>query len=193
MNLTQLLEMLELDEPADFEYVESFADIVENDEEIGEEALCELFAETDPETVSEIISHYFQDIIEVLEDEEICSLLEEIMYSLKALIEDEDDEQSLYRFGEELARFQTWYSFESAVYCVPVGEEDGRTLNLRDAVTQKRLEKIENEEYAFDFSECLDYEIEDYILDMASVSRERDAEMADDEMSEDGYMYDDER
>ncbi len=179
MNLTELLQMLDIDEPADFEYVESFAEIVENDDEITADVLAEFFQETDSEVVSELIRSYFTEISEILDESDICELLDTIMYSLIALIEDEDDDQSVYRFAEELEKFQTWYSFESAVVCRPVGEEAEVVLNVRDAVTQKRLEKIENEEYDYDYSGCLDYEIDEFILDMASVSRERADEEED--------------
>ena len=189
MNLTELLELIEIDEPADFEYVESFAEIVENDDEIPEEVLCELFRETDPETVSELIDSYFTEIEEILEDGDICELLETIKYSLMALIED-GDEQSIYRFGEELARFQIWYSFESQVIARELGEDQERVLCLRDAVTQKRLEKFEGEGYDYDFSECLDYEIEEFILDMAGVSRERRMTDGSDDLMDNGYVYD---
>lgn len=189
MNLTELLELIEIDEPADFEYVESFAEIVENDDEIPEEVLCELFRETDPETVSELIDSYFTEIEEILEDGDICELLETIKYSLMALIED-GDEQSIYRFGEELARFQIWYSFESQVISRELGEDQERVLCLRDAVTQKRLEKFEGEGYDYDFSECLDYEIEEFILDMAGVSRERRMTDGSDDLMDNGYVYD---
>ena len=189
MNLTELLELIEIDEPADFEYVESFAEIVENDDEIPEEVLCELFRETDPETVSELIDSYFTEIEEILENGDICELLETIKYSLMALIED-GDEQSIYRFGEELARFQIWYSFESQVIARELGEDQERVLCLRDAVTQKRLEKFEGEGYEYDFSECLDYEIEEFILDMAGVSRERRMTDGSDDLMDNGYVYD---
>lgn len=189
MNLTELLELIEIDEPADFEYVESFAEIVENDDEIPEEVLCELFRETDPETVSELIDSYFTEIEEILDQSDICELLETIKFSLMALIED-GDEQSIYRFGEELARFQIWYSFESQVIARELGEDQERVLCLRDAVTQKRLEKFEGEGYDYDFSECLDYEIEEFILDMAGVSRERRMTDGSDDLMDNGYVYD---
>ena len=189
MNLTELLELIEIDEPADFEYVESFAEIVENDDEIPEEVLCELFRETDPETVSELIDSYFTEIEEILDQSDICELLETIKFSLMALIED-GDEQSIYRFGEELARFQIWYSFESQVIARELGEDQERVLCLRDAVTQKRLEKFEGEGYDYDFSECLDYEIEEFILDMAGVSRERRMTGGSDDLMDNGYVYD---
>lgn len=191
MNLTELLDLLEIDGPEDFEYVESFAELVENDEEIPEEVLCELFRETDPETVSELIDSYFSEITEILDDPDICEVLDQIRYSLMALITD-DDEQSIYRFGEEVARFQVWYSFESQVAARAVGEDDEHVLCLRDAVTQKRLNKIEGEEYDYDYSDCLDYEIDEFILDMASVSRERDMFDSSEDLMDNGYVYDDE-
>ena len=63
MSLNELLDLIGIDEPDEFEYFENFADIVESDEEIPEETLAELFRSTDPETVSEIIEQYFDDIM----------------------------------------------------------------------------------------------------------------------------------
>ena len=191
MNLSELLALLEIDEPADFDYVETFAELVENDEEIPEEVLCELFQETDPDVISELIDSYFSEITQILDEPEICETLDSVRYALMALIEDDDD-QSIYRFGEELARFHEWYCFDSHVRASIIGEENERSFCLRDAVTQKRLEKIEGEEYVFDFSDCLDYELDDFILDMASVSRERAEENGSDDLMDNGYVYDDE-
>ena len=71
-----------------------------------------------------------------------------------------------------------------------LGEDQERVLCLRDAVTQKRLEKFEGEGYDYDFSECLDYEIEEFILDMAGVSRERRMTDGSDDLMDNGYVYD---
>ena len=85
MNLSELLALLEIDEPADFDYVETFAELVENDEEIPEEVLCELFQETDPEVISELIDSYFSEITQILDEPEICETLDSVRYSLIAL------------------------------------------------------------------------------------------------------------
>ena len=48
MGLNELLELIGLHEPDEFEYFENFADIVESDEEIPVETLADLFHHTDP-------------------------------------------------------------------------------------------------------------------------------------------------
>ena len=94
MNLNELLEMLELGEPAEFEYFENFADIVESDEDIEEDALVELFSETDRDAVADIIGNYFDELLTILDGQytDIGNLLTVIRDVLTVLICDESDE-----------------------------------------------------------------------------------------------------
>ena len=55
-----------------------------------------------------------------------------------------------------------------------------------------RMEKLENEERTYDFSDALDYEIDDYVLDLAGESRDRRMEDASEDFMDNGYVYDDE-
>ena len=63
-------------------------------------------------------------------------------------------------------------------------------LPLRDALTLLRLEKLGEEEYSYDFSECLDYELEDYIMSFADLARAEAEEEED--LIQNGYSMDDE-
>ncbi len=194
MRLNELLEILGIDEPDEFEYFENFADLVESDEDIPEETLAELFNHTDPETVSEIIEQYFDDIMTPLTEghSDIYALLDTIKHVLVALMLEDDDDSSVARFCEELHKFHVWYSFESAVECSDITGEDSKVLPLRDAITVMRMEKLENEERTYDFSDALDYEIDDYVLDLAGESRDRRMEDVSEDFMDNGYVYDDE-
>ena len=193
MRLNELLELIGIDEPDEFEYFENFADIVESDEDIPEETLAELFNHTDPETVAEIIEQYFDDIMSPLGEEhsQMYSLLDTIKHVFIALIM-EDDDSSMAHFAEELHKFHVWYSFESGVECTDLSGEESKELPLRDAITVMRMSKLDNEDMNYDFSSCLDYEIDDYLLDMAGESRDRRMEDASEDFIENGYVYDDE-
>lgn len=193
MSLNELLNLIGIDEPDEFEYFENFADIVESDEEIPEETLAELFRSTDPETVSEIIEQYFDDIMNVVSTDhpDIYALLDTIRNVLIALIlADDDEDESIDLFAEELIKFHTWYSFESAVDVTEMGEDIPTVHTLKDAITVMRIGKLDNEEHICDFSGCTDYEIDDYILDLASESRDRRMEDPNEDYLEHGYVYD---
>lgn len=193
MSLNELMELIGIDSPDEFEYFENFADIVESDEEIPSETLAELFRSTDPETVSETIEQYFDDIMNAVTTEhpDIYALLDTIKNVLVSLIlSDEDDDESVELFAEELEKFHTWYSFESAVDVTEMGEDSSQVMTVKDAITVMRIGKLDNEEHICDFSGCTDYEIDDYILDLASESRDRRIDDPDEDYLDNGYVLD---
>ena len=49
-------------------------------------------------------------------------------------------------------------------------------LAIRDALVNARLEKLGTEEYAYDFSEALDYELEEFIMTYADLAGAEDDE-----------------
>ena len=193
MSLNELMELIGIDSPDEFEYFENFADIVESDEEIPSETLAELFRSTDPAAVSEIIDQYFDDIMNAVTTEhpDIYALLDTLRNVLTALIlENDDDEESVELFAEELEKFHMWYSFESAVEVTEMGEESSQVMTVKDAITVIRIGKLDNEEHICDFSGCTEYEIDDYILDLASESRDRRLDDPGEDYLDNGYVLD---
>lgn len=195
MDLNELMEMLEIEEPGEFEYFENFADLIESDETIPEETLYQLFSQTDPKIVSELIHNYFEDMLEAMPESsaEMYTLLENIKRSLIGLLQTSEDESLMRHFVEELHRFKTWFCAESEVGCKSLSDGEEKVLPLRDALVLSRLEKMEEDEYQYDFEECLKYEIDEYIMSFADLAVEEDE---DDEENADlldsGYVYDDE-
>jgi len=195
MDLRELLEFLEIDEPSEFEYFENFADLIESDETISEETLFQLFSEADPKTVSELINGYFDDMLEAMPESsaEMYTLLENIKRSLVGLLRTSEEESLMRHFVEELFRFKVWFCFESEVGCKSMSDGTEKILPLRDALVLSRLEKMEEDEYQYDFEDCLKYEIDEYIMSFAEIAATVDDE--DEEQSdllENGYVYDDE-
>ncbi|MEA4922643.1 MAG: hypothetical protein VB031_04660 [Eubacteriaceae bacterium] len=194
MELQELLEMLELDEPEEFEYFENFADLIECDEDIPEETLYLLFSQTEPETIADIINSYFDELQEAVPDEgvDIYTLLESIKMALIGLMRSGDEDNAMVHFAEELAKFKNWYSFESAVTCRNLSTDEEKVLSLRDALTLARLEKMNDEEYSYDFTDCLDYELEDYIMGFADMAQNENVGEENEDIMSSGYVYDDE-
>ncbi len=192
LDLQELLEMLGIEEPEEFEYYENFADLVESDEEISADVLAALFSDTDPVVVSDIIEQYFDDMLETLPQDvqDIHLLVENIKLSLMGLLKSGDDEKTIMDFAEEVSKFRVWYSFESAVECTNTETGEDKVLPLRDALTLVRLEKLGEEEYSYDFTESLDYELEDYIMSFADLARVDEEEEED--LLQNGYVLDEE-
>ena len=59
MNREQLYEYLDIDTPADFEYFENMADLVEAEAEIPSEAVFPLFEGADKTVLEELFTNYF--------------------------------------------------------------------------------------------------------------------------------------
>jgi len=195
MDLNELLEYLEIDEPCEFEYFENLADLIEADEAIPEETMFQLFSETDPKIVSELINSYFDDMLEAMPDSstEMYALIENIKRSLVGLLHSTEEESLLRHFVEELCRFKVWYTFESEVICTSLTDASEKVLSLRDALILSRLEKLEEEEYQYDFEECLKYEIDEYIMSFAEIAAAADDDEEEkSDLMDNGYIYDDE-
>ena len=60
MNYEELLNYLDIEDPAEFEYFEAMVDLVECDEYIEQEALFGVFAKADKEMLSGLLDEYFE-------------------------------------------------------------------------------------------------------------------------------------
>ncbi len=176
MDINELLEYLDIEEPSQFEYFEAMADLAESEEYMDPETLFPLFDGADGETVARLTEDYFKDILEGLPENsgEIFSLLHQIKLALTGLIANSGDESDIRRFAEEFSRFRNWYSITSDVELV--SEETGERLHhsLRDAVTASRLEKLGGEKYRYDFENALEYELDGYTVSVAELMAAED-------------------
>lgn len=185
MNLNELLEMLDLDEASQFEYFENLADLVESDEDIELEAICQLFKDVDMNTVSNLLETYFDELLESIPEDstEVYTLMDSIRMALIGMSKNAVEESDIVHFSDEFHRFRTWYSLESEVWIRPIGSIDGdRCITLRDALTLTRVEKLGGESYEYTFDEALNFEMDQYTMSFA--------DLLHDEMEQDQYELD---
>lgn len=171
MDYEELMEYLDLEDPSQFEYFEAMADLVESEEYIENEAVYKLFDGADKTMIAELLSDYFEDIMEGLPENPgaVYSLLEQIKMSLIGMVSNLEEDDDLRKFTDEFCRFMNWYSHESEAELLP---EDGGAPeyhNMRDTVTASRLEKLGGDKYRYDFEPALDYELDDYIMSFADL------------------------
>ncbi len=187
MDREELYELLDIDEPADFEYFENLAALLECEEYIEFEEIYALMQGVDKEALVTLLNNYFEEISDFIpgESAEFYLLMDKIKLSLMGLTKNSDDEENiLVNLAEELNRFRIWYSCDSQVVCRQIADNVEIIKTLRDALLLARLEKIEGDKYEYDFSQCLDYELDEYIMSFGDVISA--SEM--DEMDEEAYV-----
>jgi len=176
MDYEELLKILEIDSPQEFTFFEQIAEIVECESYIPLDTLTHFFPETDKDSLIELIEGYFEDILKCVPDSqtEFYTLLTMIGQALSGLAQSEDRDEGMAHFSEEFYKFRNWYSIESEVHCVDV--VDGKTLDIpvAQALTLYRSERITGEEYRYDFSEALDYPIDEYIMPLDALDTDED-------------------
>ena len=170
MDLNELFEIVDIESTEDFKYFDNFAALMESDDYIPAEVMYELFAEVDTDVLSELTDNYFEDIMEGVPEEEaeLFTLLDNIKRVLKGYAENTDDERSIVLFTDEVSRFRNWYNFDTDVECQSRKGGSTRTVPVREALVLYRIEKLRADEYQYDFSECLDYPLDEYIVSFTS-------------------------
>ncbi len=188
MERDELYELLDIDEPADFEYFENLAALLECEEYIEFEDVYALMQGVNKESLVTLLNNYFEEISDFIpgESAEFYLLMDKIKLSLMGLTKNSDEEENvLVNLAEEINRFRLWYSCDSQVVCRQIADNMEIIKTLRDALLLARLEKLEGDKYEYDFSQCLDYELDEYIMSFGDVIS---ASERDDEMMEDAYV-----
>ena len=187
-----LYELLDIDLPSDFQYFENLAALLECEDDIDEQVLAQLLDGVDKKTLAELIHNYFEEMTDFLPGDaaEAYGVLERIKFALMGLARNCDEEDLLSNLTEEIERFRIWYSVESRVYCTSVLTGDEQVLPVRDAVTLARSENLTREKFEYDYSECLDYKLDEYIMnfgDLVAAELEEEANAAYEEAAQEDY------
>ena len=97
MDYNELIEYLDLENGADFQYFEAMADLIESDEYIEQEAMYQLFDEAENDMIAELLNNFFEDVTNGLPEDagEIVSLMEQIRMSLEGIIMNADEDCGL--------------------------------------------------------------------------------------------------
>lgn len=190
MNYDELLELLDIENPDEFQYFEHFADLMECDEHISYDALFELISQVDKKVLSELIENYFDEISEGLPDDgtEAFTFLKSLSMSLRGMLkplqnDEEEGTRELVTFVEELERFRNWYVIDSNIQCTKKKDGTTKEVTFFEALVLSRMEKLNGEDYLYGFDEGLDYQLDEYVVSFSDV--------INDEEDENGYLEED--
>lgn len=178
MTKTEFYDILDIDSPADFQYFENLAAFLECEEDIEYEDLAGLVKEVDKPTLAQLIGDYFEEITDFLPESEteVYTVFDNVRRSLAGMSKNCDDDTTLTKLTDELERFRQWYSIESRAFLTDLGTADEEEMTLRDALICARVEALEGNKYQYDFSECSDYPLDEYIVSFGDMMAAEDSE-----------------
>jgi len=189
MDFDELLDLLEIESSDEFGYFEHFSALIECDEDIPYELFYKILADVESETLIDLTDNYFEDILQGMPDDsiDIYTLLDTIKQALLGLARNSSSREERVAYVDELFKFRNWYIFESAVHCRRLRDNMKKDVTISEALSMCRLEKLNEDQYQYDFSDCLDYEIDEYSI---SIDAELDEDY-DDIIEEDEDIYED--
>jgi hypothetical protein len=184
MDFDELLELLEIDSPDEFEYFEHFAALIECDEEIPYELFYRVLADVDSDVLAELTENYFEEVLQGTPEDaiDIYTLLSTIKQALVGLAKNSNTREERIAYVDELFKFRSWYIFDSTVHLRRLSDSLKRNVTLSEAMSLYRLEKLNEDQYQYDFSDCMDYEIDEYSISFdAKLDQEYDEIIEEDE------------
>lgn len=193
MVLEELLEILDIEEPEEFKFFENFADLIEYEGKIPFDPLYSLIRKVDMVTLGEFIETYMDDSLEGIPEEDgidaytfitsVKMLLLGLAESIATAEEDEERDQ-LPVFVEELYKFRNWFTLDSIIHMTNQKTGNITTVSLLEAIISYRIEKLNEEEFSYNFEDCIPYEIDEYMVSFATGL----SDIEDEEEEEDPYV-----
>jgi len=192
MEYDELLNLLDIDSAAELVYFEQFAELMEHGNDIPYDTLVSLVEGMDSEALPELVEGYFEDVMKFVPDGEsdLYTLLQNIATTLSTLSA-AGEEDSAHVFAEELYKFRSWYLFDSTVLIKDLADDSEREIPLMEALTSYRAQNFTDEDYHFDFSDALDYSLDEYIVSLGSLSDYGDDDDYDDSYDDEDDMGED--
>lgn len=168
MTLESLLELLDLESPSQFEYFEHLAELMELTAPIPCHLFHAVLAEAPAPILAELTDNYFEDILQGIPDTtiDIYTLLTAIRQNLFSLAQNSGNPDVRRQFADQLYQFKNWYTQEGLVHCTRLKDGASSNASLCEAFALCRLEKLNEDQYDYDFSDCLDYDLPEYTVSL---------------------------
>lgn len=197
MDKNAFYELIDIETPEDFKFYDNIENLIESDEEWDVDVLSPLLNDIPNEVMAELIDEYFRSLLDRLPDDEtdLYTLIYNVGRTMKAVLNadegklDHDEgrmssdkdstDDSNRRLAYELKKFSDWFSRENLIDVKDL--ENGREdkVPLRDILGMITLEKLGMGSYTFNFENCSEYELDEYILSYADLAESEDMDNAE--------------
>ncbi len=198
MEFSHLFEILDIEEIEDFKYFDNLAALLETEEDLEFEEIYQLISQVDLESLSGLIKDYFEDMMSGIPDDEteLFMLVDNIQRALLGICANPEDENQLVHLTEEICKFRNWYNFDTDVICTNQKNGDKQILRIKDALIVYRMEKLRQARCFYDFSDCLNYELDEYVISLGAPeeydSYDYTSGREEEALLESDFLYDDE-
>ncbi len=176
MNIDELREYLDLEEDGGLEYFENLADLLEFEEDIDFNVFYEILKVSNIEALRDLIDNYFEDLGEHLPPDaaEVYAIFSTLKLSLIGIIDTKDEDDLFRSMAEELYRFRQWYTVDSQVVCTNETNGKEMVMPICESIILHRSEAFGPAKYFYDFSRCLDYTVDEYVVSFSSLIEEEE-------------------
>jgi hypothetical protein len=176
MDMKSLLSNLDIERPEEFEYFEQYAELAETDDDVPEDVLIDFFLDVDAGALRELTEAYFEEILVGVPDDDtdVYLLLTQIGKAFSGLADSIGGGDERRAYAEEFYRFKNWYTGTDSVIYLPADGSGERRITVLEALALSRADAITghaaHQKSPFDFSDALDYEIDEYIVPVGSLA-----------------------
>lgn len=199
MDRNTFYDLVDIETPEDFKFYDNIENLIESDEEWDIDNLSPLLIEIPNDVMTELIDEYFTSLLDRLPDDEtdLYTLIYNVSRTMKSVlnvdvissefgnensdIEKEHANNPKRRLSYELKKFSDWFSRENLVDIKDL--ENGKEFKapLRDVLGMITLEKLGIGSYSYNFDDCNDYELDEYILNFSDFAGSGATENAGDD------------
>lgn len=199
MDRNTFYDLVDIETPEDFKFYDNIENLIESDEEWDIDNLSPLLIEIPNDVMTELIDEYFKSLLDRLPDDEtdLYTLIYNVSRTMKSVlnadegssnfdddnisIDKEYDHSAKRKLAYELKKFSDWFSRENLVDIKDL--ENGKEFKapLRDVLGMITLEKLGIGSYSYNFDDCNDYELDEYILNFSNFAGSEAAENAGDD------------
>ena len=176
MNRQELMSILDIDSPEEFEYFENIEALMEYENHIDEEVLGAFIEETDTETFSELTGFYFNELLDRIPDDQtdLYITADNISRIMKDISDNDSGGDRAYDFAAEIIRFRKWYILDRSVKDKKTDED----VSICDALYGIAAAKLLGETCEYDFSNACDYERDGYDINIHDLVMKEDFDNA---------------
>ena len=167
MTKDRFFELIEIDTPADLEYFEQLAELLENEADIPFDLFFIALSEIDADTASELLGNYFKELADSIPEgaDELESLIDSLQQQILSYADGIDDADTRRDLVQELYKFREWYH-------EPDGASvDGEPCSVMDALYEHRAEGFAGDTHEYDFPGALTYELGELTINLGSFEK----------------------
>lgn len=185
MDKNTFYELVDIETPEDFKFNDNIENLIESDEEWDVDNLSPLLIEISNDVITELIDEYFKSILDRLPDDEtdLYTLIYNVSRTTKSILNADEgssnfgddninidkayDHSAKRKLAYELKKFSDWFSRVKSVDIKNLDNGNEFKAPLRDAIGMITLEKLGIGSYSYNFDNCNDYELDEYILNLS--------------------------